>query len=236
MLRGAKQCARAAPLRPVVGRACDLAAVITAATTLDPMAAQFPLVDIPLFPLKTVLYPGTQLQLRIFETRYLDMVRDCARSNRGFGVCSILAGEEAGDPATPAAIGTIATINDFDSTAEGLLGIAARGGARFEVQRTRVQADGLLRGDVAVWPDEADIEVPVELALLQSIAARLIETMGSDWRHALPSAYEDASWLGFRLAELLPLTLIEHQRMLEITDPLQRLAELRDILPRFQRA
>jgi Lon protease-like protein len=199
------------------------------------MAVQLPLIELPLFPLKTVLYPGAQLQLRIFEPRYLAMVRDCARNGSGFGVCMILDGHEVGGPALPAAVGTVATITDFDSTAEGLLGIAAKGGSRFRVQRTRVRADGLMRGDVELWPDEPEQSVPVEFALMQSIAERLVETMGPDWRDAPRSAYDDAVWLGFRLAELLPLAGPERQRMLELTDPLQRLAELRDILPRFQR-
>lgn len=199
------------------------------------MPAPLPLIDLPLFPLRTVLYPGAGLQLRIFEPRYVDMVRDCMRSGRGFGVCTILDGEEVGDPAVPAAVGTVATIIDFDSTAEGLLGIAATGGSRFRVERTRVQTDGLLCGDVEIWPHEPEHAVPVELALLQSIAERLIESMGSDWRQAPRSDYDNASWLGFRLAELLPLTGPEHQHMLELVDPLQRLMDLRDILPRFQR-
>ncbi|HEV2679598.1 MAG TPA: peptidase S16, partial [Rhodanobacter sp.] len=68
-----------------------------------------------------------------------------------------------------------------------------------------------------------------------SILERLIETMAPQWRHVPRSAYDDAGWLGFRLAELLPLDASEQQRMLELNDPLQRLAELRDILPRFQK-
>lgn len=199
------------------------------------MASPLPLIDLPLFPLRSVLYPGASLQLRIFEPRYVDMVRDCMRHGSGFGVCTILEGEEVGDPAVPAAVGTVATITDFDTTAEGLLGIAAHGGARFRVQHTRVKTDGLLCGVVEIWPDELEQHVPVELALLQGIAERLIETMGSDWHDAPRSDYDNASWLGFRLAGLLPLTGPEHQRMLELDDPLQRLTELRDILPRFQR-
>jgi Lon protease-like protein len=77
--------------------------------------------------------------------------------------------------------------------------------------------------------------VPVEFALLQSILERLIETMGPQWRQAPRSSYDDASWLGFRLTELLPLDAGEQQHMLELSDPLTRLAELRDILPRFQK-
>lgn len=199
------------------------------------MAGQLPLVELPLFPLATVLYPGAPLSLRIFEPRYLDMVRDCTRQGTGFGVCLILDGFEVGDPALPAAVGTVATITDFHTTEEGLLGIVARGGARFRVERTRVRADGLLRGEVQLWPAEPPLEVPPEFGLLQTILERLVETLGPHWRDAPRSAYDDASWLGFRMAELLPLTNSERQRLLELDDPVQRLAELRDILPRFQR-
>jgi Lon protease-like protein len=197
--------------------------------------ARTPLLDLPLFPLATVLYPGAPLQLRIFEPRYLDMVRDCVRNESGFGVCLILDGYEVGEPAQPAAVGTVATITDFNTTAEGLLGIVAQGGARFRVERTRVRNDGLLRGDVVLWPEEPSVPVPVEFALLQSILERLVETLGPHWKEAPRASYEDASWLGFRMAELLPLANAERQRLLELTDPVQRLAELRDILPRFQK-
>lgn len=199
------------------------------------MAAQPPFAELPLFPLSTVLYPGGQLQLRIFEPRYLDLVRECARTGSGFGVCLILEGGEVGEPALPAAVGTAARIVDFHHRADGLLGIAAEGGQRFRVTRARVRGDGQLRGDVEWLPAETAQEVPVEFALLQTILARLIETMAPHWRHAPGDAYEDASWLGFRLAELLPLQPLEQQRLLELTDPLARLAELRDILPRFQK-
>ncbi|GLQ44959.1 ATP-dependent protease [Dyella lipolytica] len=200
------------------------------------MAAQLPFIEVPLFPLNTVLFPGGQLQLRIFEPRYLDLVRECTRTGSAFGVCLILDGSEVGMPARPAAVGTLARITDFNNREDGLLGIVTKGGERFRVLRTRVRSDGLLRGEVELWPDEAAEQVPVEFALLQTIVERLIETMGPHWRHAPRSSYDDAGWLGFRLAELLPLAGEEQQQLLEMTDPLQRLAALRDILPRFQKA
>ncbi|SFS17928.1 hypothetical protein SAMN05216570_3690 [Dyella sp. OK004] len=204
--------------------------------TLTGMAAQPPRSALPLFPLATVLYPQGQLQLRIFERRYLDMVRDCARAGSSFGVCLILQGQEAGAPAVPAAVGTLARITDFSNREDGLLGIVAEGGGRFHVSRTRVRSDGLVTGEVELWPEEATQTVPIEFALLQTILGRLIENMAPQWRHASSSDYENASWVGFRLAELLPLQIEEQQRMLELTDPVRRLAELRDILPRFQKA
>jgi uncharacterized protein len=200
------------------------------------MAARLPFIEVPLFPLSTVLYPGGQLQLRIFEPRYLDLVRECTRSGSSFGVCLILDGREVGEPARPAAVGTLARITDFSHREDGLLGIATEGGERFRVQTTRVRSDGLLRGEVELWPQEVAQQVPVEFALLQTILERLIETMGPHWQRAPRSAYDDAGWVGFRLAELLPLAGEEQQQLLEMTDPIQRLAALRDILPRFQKA
>lgn len=190
----------------------------------------------PLFPLSTVLFPGGRLELRIFEPRYLDMVSECARGDRGFGVCLILAGQETGEPATPAAVGTMARIVDFNHGADGVLGIVVEGGRRFRVRRVQARADGQLRGAVEWWPEEPAVPVPVELAILQTIAERLVETMAPHLKRESHERFDDASWLGFRLAELLPLASEERQRLLELIGPIQRLAELRDILPRFQKA
>jgi uncharacterized protein len=196
--------------------------------------------EIPLFPLSAVLYPGGRMRLRIFERRYLDMVRECARGDRGFGICQILEGHEAGLPAVPALIGTHARIIDFHTGDDGLLGLAIEGDRRFRVTRTRANDNGLLHGEVGWLPDEPVQTVPVEFALLQTILERLIESMPGDsgaarWQGVPRSHYDDAGWVGFRLAELLPLNPGEHQRMLEIDEPLRRLAELQDILPRFQK-
>ncbi len=191
--------------------------------------------DLPLFPLSSVLFPGAQLQLRIFEPRYLDMLRECARSGLGFGVCLILEGREAGGTAVPAAVGTLASVADFYTLPDGLLGITAVGGERFRVRQARVRSNGLVRGDVSCWEPETSVQVPPELALLATILQRLVEQMKPDWQHESHALYDDASWVGFRLAELLPLDPSERQAMLETTDPVQRLRELRDILPRYQR-
>ncbi|MGH8124471.1 MAG: LON peptidase substrate-binding domain-containing protein [Rhodanobacteraceae bacterium] len=192
--------------------------------------------EIPLFPLNAVLFPGSTLGLRIFEARYLDMVRECARNGGAFGVCLIMEGEEAGEPALPAAVGTRARIVDFDTLPDGLLGISVVGGARFRVRKSRIRGNGLLIGEVRQWPEEPGVPVPVEYSLLPAILERLAEQAGLSWRNGPRENYEDASWVGFRLAELLPLGDIERQHLLEITDPLERLAALRDAMPRFQKA
>jgi len=190
--------------------------------------------DVPLFPLNTVLFPGGEVGLRVFEPRYLDMVRDCTRANSPFGVCLILSGTEVGEPATPAAIGTLAHIVDFSATPDGLLGIRAQGSRRFRLARSRVRDSGLAHGEVELWPDEASIEVPVEFHLLATILERLLEKIGGTHANARRANFDDASWVGFRLAELLPLENRERQMLLQTADPIERLAQLMHALPRFQ--
>lgn len=192
------------------------------------------LVDIPLFPLNTVLFPGGPLNLRIFERRYLDLVRDCARDGRGFGVCMILHGRDAGEAPVPAAVGTLAHIVDFYTTADGLLGIRAEGGLRFHVDHSRVRDNGLAHGVVRFWPPEPTVALPPEFALLGTILERLLGASDSVFAKAARHCYDDASWVGFRLAEALPLDNRERQHLLQMTDPLVRLGQLMHYLSRFQ--
>lgn len=192
--------------------------------------------DIPLFPLNTVLFPGGPLSLRIFEPRYLDMVRDCARAGSGFGVCMILHGRETGEASVPAAVGTVARIVDFYTMPDGLLGIRAEGCDRFHVDSSRVRDNGLAHGSVRFWPPEPHVQMPPEFGLLSTILERLIDRSGSAFANATQDRYEDASWVGFRLAEALPLENRERQHLLQMTDPVTRLDQLMHYLPRFQKA
>ena len=127
---------------------------------------------LPLFPLHTVLLPGAPLGLRVFERRYLDLVAECGRSGQGFGICLILDGEETGEPATPAAYGVEARIEDFGSDRNGLLTLQVRGARRFRVARTRVRDNGLLVGEVQ-WCDEAAAPLQPQHAALATLLAEL---------------------------------------------------------------
>lgn len=191
--------------------------------------------DLPLFPLSTVLFPRGQLRLRIFEPRYLDMVRECAGRDAPFGVCLILEGKETGAPAVPAAVGTLARVTDFFTDGDGILGIQVVGSERFRVEKVHMRDNGQVRGEATCWTPEAHMELPPEHVLLADILRRLVEQAAPQWHDADAACYDQASWVGFRLAELLPLDNTERQALLEMRDPLERLAALRDALPRFQR-
>jgi Lon protease-like protein len=185
--------------------------------------------SIPLFPLHTVLFPGGPLQLRIFEPRYLDMVSRCMREDSGFGVALIISGSEAGGAAQTVEIGTLARIVDFEQLEGGLLGITARGERRFRIVHVRQASDGLNVCQVEWCDDEARAEVPPQHAVLAELLRRAMEQIGPAYG-ALTPAYEDATWVGMRLAEILPLAPIERQELLELNDATERLQWLQSRL------
>ena len=186
---------------------------------------------LPLFPLPAVLFPGGEIALRIFEPRYLDMICDCARDGRGFGICLMLESDDGGAPASPAAIGTLARIVDFNVLEDGLLGILARGEARFRASATHVRSDGLIHADVDMLEPDPVLPVPPEFGLLATILSRYHERAGATF-----AQHEQSRWVGFRLAEAFPLSVSERQLLLQTADPLDRLSHLMQWLPRFQDA
>lgn len=191
-------------------------------------------VELPLFPLSSVLFPGGNLALRIFEPRYLDLVRRCGRTGEGFGICLLKEGGEVGVARATATIGTEATIIDFAMTDEGLLAITVHGGRRFEILRTRVQPDGLVVGTVR-WLREAPPSLlRSEHHLLSLLLARVMDKAGIDHEGAGKGDLADAAWVGWRLAEWLPLTAADRQRLLELDDADARLQSLVERLPDFQ--
>ena len=189
---------------------------------------------IPLFPLPAVLFPGGYLPLRIFEQRYIDMVRDCSIRDTCFGVCLVNNSEDANRPATHLRIGTTAEICDFSTLEDGLLGIVAQGRQRFIIHRTRMRENGLLMAEVNLLAESEAVNVPEEYSVLSLIAQRFMEQVGGNYPSFQPADLQDADWVGFRLSELLSLENNEKQTLLQITDPLERLQVLLEILPRFQ--
>jgi Lon protease-like protein len=180
---------------------------------------------IALFPLRTVLFPGGPLPLRIFETRYTDMVRRCLREESPFGVLLIREGDEAGDVASTATVGCTARIVDFEILPDGLLGISCVGVRKFRVERVWRAPDGLNLGEVT-WPqDEPALLVPAEYARLTETVRRAIAQLEPHYQF-VERNYDDASWVGSRLAELLPIDPDERQALLEMDDPIRRLEAL----------
>ncbi|MFU8822193.1 MAG: LON peptidase substrate-binding domain-containing protein [Gammaproteobacteria bacterium] len=184
--------------------------------------------EIPLFPLQTVLFPGGPLPLRIFEPRYVDMISRCLKSGVGFGVLLIRSGEEIGAAHTHE-LGTVATIVDWDQLSDGTLGVVVLGGARFVVRSTRRQDDGLNLGVVGLLESEPAVPLPERYRDMARLLEGVFEDLGPHYRHVTPD-FGDAGWVGCRLAELLPIELEQKQHCLELFDPLKRLEYLEPLL------
>lgn len=184
--------------------------------------------ELPLFPLNTVLFPGGPLPLRIFEPRYVDMVKRCLRDRSSFGVVLIREGEEVG-PAEFHDLGTLARIVDFDTLPDGLLGLTCIGEQRFRVHsHTRLQ-DGLNVGQVSVFDADVPMPLPAEYGHLVELLERLLPELG-DWYARVERHPDDAHWVSYRLAELLPLSMPSRQFCLELADPRERLRLLSEVL------
>lgn len=181
---------------------------------------------ISLFPLNAVLFPGGPLKLRIFEPRYVDMIGRCMREGAPFGVAMIVEGLEAGGPATTAAIGTSARIVDFEKLPDGLLGITAVGDKCFRLETVRRQADGLNVAEIEWLAAEPALPVPADCEPFVHLLQQALPELAPLYDFS-PVSYDDASWVGSRLVEILPLPPTEKQRCLEMQDPLARLQHLR---------
>jgi len=178
-------------------------------------------VQVPLFPLNTVLFPGGPLPLRIFETRYVDMIGNCIRNDAPFGVLLIREGREAGC-ATTYEIGTLARIVDWYQGSDGLLGITARGEQRFRLISSRCELDGLNIGEIEVLPGEEEIPLPEKYRPMATILTRVLDDLGRLYED-LDRRLDDAGWVTNRFVEILPIDLEEKQRCLEQSDPGERL-------------
>jgi len=184
---------------------------------------------LPLFPLNTVVFPGGLLPLRIFETRYLDMVKQAIADGTPFGICGIREGQETGTPAVPYQVGTRVCVTDWDMPQTGILHIDTRAQDRFVIRKLRTDPSGLLIGTVESVSSEAAAAVPDDLELAVEILRHIVGEYG-DAHFAAPHEFDNAVWVGYRLSEVLPLKHSIKQNLLEMNDSVTRLRILTEFL------
>ncbi|TMU81351.1 ATP-dependent protease [Pseudomonas fluorescens] len=190
--------------------------------------------SLPLFPLNTVLFPGCNLDLQIFEARYLDMIGRCMKQGGGFGVVCILEGSEVGlAPAGYALVGCEARITDFQQQDNGLLGIRVQGGRRFNVLRTEVQRDQLILAEVEWLDDEPEQPLQDEDADLVALLKALAEHPMVEALNMGTEALGQQS-LANQLAYLLPFAEEDKIDLLQLDDPQQRLDAIQALLDELQ--
>lgn len=186
---------------------------------------------LPLFPLRSVLFPGGLLSLRIFETRYLDMVTSCLRDQRAFGVVCLKQGQEVKQPGDAGAlrfepIGTLAHVVDVDADTPGLLHIRCGGGVRFECNATRMASDGLWWADAASFLSDDTVVPPgPEGQSAADALGRALTVLDVRQPGLMPHErqLENAGWVANRWCELLPISLAARQQLMVLQDPRQRL-------------
>lgn len=186
-------------------------------------------VEIPIFPLNAVLFPGGLLPLRIFEQRYMEMAKGCLRDDTPFGVCLIRSGREVGAPATPEAVGCTAKIVEWDMQQLGVLSVTAVGGQRFRILASRVTEAGLTRATVEMIPQEADAALAGEFSACADVLKAVIAEHGTGIM-AEPHRFESSAWVSARLTEILPVPLTAKQKLLELEDASQRIEILNKFL------
>ena len=192
--------------------------------------------DVAIFPLSTILFPGGVLPLRIFEARYMDMVRECMKSDRPFGICQITRGTETGLPAEHERIGCLARITEWDMEQLGLLNIRVVGAQRFNILERRAGRNALIRAHVALIDEDPVVAVPQDLVCCQELVRRLVAELEKDeprLEHRLvasPYRFESASWVGNRLCEFLPIPPKTKQKLMEMDEPLTRLYRVKQFL------
>nr|WP_296016300.1 LON peptidase substrate-binding domain-containing protein [uncultured Acidovorax sp.] len=206
------------------------------------MTSPLTLSSLPLFPLSSVLFPGGHLALRVFEVRYLDMVRKCHQAGAPFGVVALTQGREVRQPGAPAEqfneVGTLAVIEQLETPQPGLITLVCRGAQRFHITRRSHLPHGLWIADIEQIDEDLAVPVPDDLKKAAAALDRVLSTLQQrDPETAtaiVPSAAQlnDCGWVANRWCELLPVPLELKQRLMELDNPLVRLELVGDVLER----
>jgi Lon protease-like protein len=187
---------------------------------------------IPLFPLGTTLFPGGVIALKIFEARYLDMMKRCLRENSPFGVVSILDNKPIDSDASALAnfsnIGTLAKLEEFDPIQPALYMTKSYGTQRFHILHIKQESDGLWMGEVELI--DADPEIPLPKEHEKVAAVIKSEDLLGDGSFKIPENLDDCGWVSNRLAELLPLPPAQKNHLLAQSNPRIRLDLISEII------
>jgi Lon protease-like protein len=175
--------------------------------------------EMPLFPLNVVLFPGMALPLHIFEARYREMINRCLDENLAFGVVLIKEGPEVGGGAEPRRVGTAARIMKVDRQPDGRMNIQVVGTRRFRIEELNRDLP-YLTGRVRHYPvTDGDTKLAVERAhKVRPKIMRYVEllTKATGVQLELERLPEDATSLAFLTAITLQVRTEDKHRMLAL--------------------
>ena len=186
--------------------------------------------ELPLFPLGTVLFPGMQLPLQLFEPRYLQMFADITRDDSRFGVVLIKEGVEVGEPATPFEVGTVAQITQHENTADGRIMLMSMGQQRFKSLEVLQERPYMMARVELLPPDLVESTVAGQLVQEKFLEyARLVAGMANEWVRDIPFP-EQPSELSYLVARNLEVSMPVKQGLLEMDTAEERLRAEVEIL------
>ncbi|MBH2042208.1 MAG: LON peptidase substrate-binding domain-containing protein [Comamonadaceae bacterium] len=206
------------------------------------MTQPLTLSSLPLFPLNSVLFPGGVLALRVFEVRYLDMVRKCHHAGAPFGVVALTQGDEVRRAGAPDErfhdIGTLAVIEKIDNPQPGLITLLCRGSQRFRVTQRSHLPHGLWVANVEQLAADLPVPIPEDLLTTATTLAQVLASLREHYNDAAtaisptPTQLADCGWVANRWCELLPIPLELKQQLMDLDNPLVRLELVGDVLER----
>ncbi|MDH5540866.1 MAG: LON peptidase substrate-binding domain-containing protein [Rhizobacter sp.] len=183
---------------------------------------------LPLLPLDSVLFPGGLLSLKVFEARYLDLMATSLREHTPFGVVARRNNPHSARIERAAdleAVGVIAELIEVDSPQAGILQVRCRGMQRFEVTEARQQDDGVWLSDANLVPDDSVVAPDVSMHATVRGLANAIATLQGQGSQPFeqPYLFDQAGWVANRWCEILPISLLAKQRLMELAEPALRL-------------
>lgn len=194
---------------------------------------------IPLFPLGNALFPAGIMRLRIFEVRYLDMIKHCIATGEAFGVVALVQGKEVRTPDGNeqfVSVGTMARIQSWSSPMPAVLMLTCVGTTRFELTTRSQQKYGLWTGDASPLPDDPVVAIPEDLQPGANALGKLIAELQRQGTHAdempiaAPYRLDESGWVADRWCELLPIEPARQAELLGLRDPIMRLEIVNDML------
>jgi uncharacterized protein len=181
-------------------------------------------VELPLFPLSTVLYPGIPLPLHVFEERYKEMFARVLEGDRRFGVVAIAEGVEVGGPATYQPVGCLAEVRTVRPYPDGRMDVLGQGVSRFEIKGVTQPAPYIV-AEVATLAEEAGTGAGAEAARARWLFTRyltLLLRMAGEESETL-EVPDDPVAASYLVAAGLQVDLPDKQRLLAAPSAAERL-------------
>jgi uncharacterized protein len=192
-------------------------------------------IEVPLFPLGTVLFPHMPMSLHIFEERYKTMMRDCRKASTTFGIVAIRSGQETGGGAVPYEVGTLAQLDEIEELADGGYNLVVVGASRFHIDgysRDRPYLVGSVHylQDIPAPTGDTERLATAVTAAFRGYAGQLRGIGQEDpFEFGLPA---DPELLSYLVAAAMQVETAQRQRLLEIDGTAERLAACLRLLRR----